>query len=201
MRALTVRHKSRDMRLIGLIFLVSYVFTDSHWEASALLSNSFLLVGVILVSLAAILRAWSILYIAGYKQKFLVTEGPFSICRNPIYLSTVLGFSGIALDTETITYPILAFIFFLAYFLIQVRGEEARLASLHGERYLAYCRRTPRLIPNFRLLDEPREYVVRPAEFRRWLADAVWFIWGLGLVEFIDSLHDVGLLPVIFHLY
>ena len=57
------------------------------------------------------------------------------------------------------------------------------------------------MIPNFDLLDEPREYLVRPAEFRRWLADGVWFIWGLGLIVFIQEFHEIGVLPTVVRVY
>ena len=201
MRTLALRHKSRDVRLIGFIFVAACLFTDSVWETAPIVDNALLLSGIVLISVAALLRAWSLLYIAGYKQTYLITQGPFSICRNPIYLSSILGLFGLALDTGTFIYPALALITFLLYFHTQVKGEEAKLRDLHGDRYLAYCARTPRLIPNFDLLDEPTEYVVRPAEFRRWLIDAVWFFWGLGLIQFAEQLHEVGLLPVLVRVY
>lgn len=94
-----------------------------------------------------------------------------------------------------------AFVEFSLYFLGQVKSEEETLLKRHGDRFLAYCNRTPRLIPNFDLLDEPAEYTVRPAEFRRWIGDSVWFIVGLGLMEFTDTLHETGVLPVFIHPY
>lgn len=201
MRIIAIRNKSRDIRLIAVAFVAACLFTDSRWETSPLVSSALSLSGILLVSVAALLRAWSLLYIAGYKNMYLIMHGPFSICRNPIYLSTVLGFFGIALDTSTITYPVISLVAFSSYFFVQVKAEEASLLRRHGDRFLAYCKRTPQLIPNFKLLDEPAEYVVRPAEFRRWIADAVWFILGLGLMEFIDTLHETGVLPVFVHLY
>jgi protein-S-isoprenylcysteine O-methyltransferase Ste14 len=201
MRSIAIRHKSRDVRLIGILFIAACLFTDSAWNTSPLIDNALLLSGIVFVSVAALLRAWSILYIAGYKQKYLITQGPFSICRNPIYLSTVLGFFGISLNTGTFTYPALALAAFLAYFYAQVKAEEAKLLQLHGDRFRAYCARTPRLIPNFDLLDEPAEYTVQPAQFRRWLADAVWFFWGLGIIQFASELHEIGVLPVLFRIY
>lgn len=201
MHILAIRSKSRDVRLIGCSFIVACLFTESAWETAPIVDSVLFFSGIFLVSVAALLRAWSILYIAGYKQRYLITQGPFSICRNPIYLSTVLGFFGLALDTGTITYPIIALIAFLLYFYTHVRSEETKLLALHGDRYVAYCRRTPRLIPDFSLLDEPAEYQVRPAEFRRWLTDAIWLFLGLGLIEFAGELHELGVLPILTHFY
>lgn len=70
----------------------------------------------------------------------------FPICRNPIYLSLSSGF-GIALNTGTLTYPLLALAALLAYFHTQVRAEEVKLLKLHGERYRAYCARRLGLYP------------------------------------------------------
>src|SRR6266545_8257978 len=36
------------------------------------------------------LRFWATLYIGGRKSDFAVNEGPYSICRHPLYLGSVL---------------------------------------------------------------------------------------------------------------
>lgn len=201
MRLLAVRNKARDVRFAAVGLFGLAVFIDGRWNASPLVGGVLLASGVLLTGFAFVLRAWAVLYIAGYKTERLITQGPFSICRNPIYLSTLMGAFGIALDTGTFSLPLFVLLGGASYLHVQIRGEERKLLEKHGPLFEAYCRRTPRLVPDFRLLDQPSDYVVRPAAFQRWLADALWFIWGIGIVELIEALHETGVLPVLWHVY
>lgn len=52
-------------------------------------------IGMILIVLGVIGRFWATLYIGGHKNKDVITDGPYSICRHPLYLFSsiaVLGF-------------------------------------------------------------------------------------------------------------
>jgi hypothetical protein len=42
---------------------------------------------------------------------------------------------------------------------------------------------------------------VRPVHFRNHLLDALWFVWGLGLLELIESVHMYQLLPTLVRWY
>lgn len=39
---------------------------------------------------------------------------------------------------------------------------------------------------------------VNPAAFTHNMVDALWFIWFIGIFEFIGGLHEAGILPVWF---
>ena len=39
---------------------------------------------------------------------------------------------------------------------------------------------------------------VNPAAFTHNIVDALWFIWFIGIFEFISGLHGAGILPVWF---
>ena len=45
----------------------------------------------------ATLRWWSTLYIGGHKQKSVVSAGPYSVSRNPLYLGSFLLWLSLAL--------------------------------------------------------------------------------------------------------
>ena len=51
------------------------------------------------------------------------------------------------------------------------------------------------------MLKEPEEYTVKPIIFKRHLFDAVWFIWLVGILEVIEALHKMDVLPTLFTLY
>lgn len=77
----------------------------------------------------------------------LVTGGPFSVIRNPIFSGMLLFWAGVALvvpNVVTLLAPIVAF----AGIEMQVRMvEEPYLLRTHGEAYRRYGERTGRLLP------------------------------------------------------
>ncbi len=80
--------------------------------------------------------------------KNLVTEGMFSICRNPLYVGNVLIYSGVFLihgNPAVMTAGILLFCFMYQCI---VYAEEAFLEAKFGEGYEAYCTDVPRWIPS-----------------------------------------------------
>jgi protein-S-isoprenylcysteine O-methyltransferase Ste14 len=77
----------------------------------------------------------------------LVTGGWFSLCRNPIYTSMLVGWTGFALMVPT--WLGIAAVAVIAIGLeIQVRYvEEPYLTRAHGERYRDYASRVGRFLP------------------------------------------------------
>lgn len=77
----------------------------------------------------------------------LVTDGPFSVVRNPIYAAMIPAFMGVALlapDAVTIAGAILLI---LALQLQTRHVEEPYLLAVHGEQYIAYATQVGRFIP------------------------------------------------------
>ena len=104
-------------------------------------------VGAVLVAVGVLGRIWATLYIAGRKNQQLVTHGPYSICRNPLYLFSTLIVCGVLclFGNALLALPI-AVIYCLTYG-VTIRQEEARLQHLFAEDYTAYKRNVPRLVP------------------------------------------------------
>jgi len=185
--------------LIGVLVLL--LLSDSYWRNSGSLLNVLFPLGVFLAAIGAVGRLWCSVYISGYKTNFLITDGPYAMTRNPLYFFSLIGVIGVALVTETLTLPIVLGAGFVFYYPSVVLGEEGRLAAIHGQDYQDYCQKTPRFFPSFSSLTEPEEYMVRPAIIRKSFIDAIWFIWGIGVIEVIKALHDAAILPVYFRLY
>ena len=76
----------------------------------------------------------------------LQTNGPFSLCRHPIYGGLLITCLGLSLITAS--YPRLLFSAFLLLALdAKAAVEEDFLVAKHGESYVSYRIITPKFIP------------------------------------------------------
>ena len=190
---------SRIAAAISLFFLCS---TQSYWETkSETFSSSLFFIGMILVAIASLGRTWCSLYIAGYKDNRLVTEGPYSICRNPLYFFSMIGVVGIGCATETLTFPIVFIILFALYYPFVIKGEEKRLAQIFGVEFEEYTKRVPAFFPRLSTFAEPENYSVKPVVYRRHIFSALWFIWIVGIVDVIEGMKEIGLFTPLWSLY
>jgi protein-S-isoprenylcysteine O-methyltransferase Ste14 len=187
--------------LVIFIIAVLLLSGDKLETRSPLVEAVLFMFGCFLIGIASLGRMWCSLYIAGHKTKDLVIEGPYSICRNPLYFFSMLGGTGVGFVTETITIPVVILILFALYYPYVISFEEKKLLQLHGQQYEDYFRDVPRFWPKWSLLKEPQEYTMSPVTFKKHLFSAVWFIWLIGIMETIEAFHEMNLLPAFFTLY
>lgn len=183
--------------MLGILLL----FSASRWEVVKLYGTIIFAVGAVMIGIATVGRLWCNLYICGRKSSELITTGPYSMCRNPLYFFSLIGAVGVGLTTETISIAVLLLIVFSMYYPFVIRSEEKRLSEIHGSQYRQYRENTPAFIPSLRRFHEPDEYVVKAALFRKSLFDAMWFVWLIGIMEIIEALHESHILPVFIMLY
>lgn len=187
-------------RLFSIIIVVLLLISTSRWEGRCW-DGVLILFGTVLVAAGIIGRLWCTVYIAGYKSDTLVTVGPYSMCRNPLYFFSLLGMLGVGLASETFTIPLLMLLFYAIYYPFTISYEENKLQRMHGNIFIEYCKTTPRFWPSFKSFIEPAEYKVNPTIFRKSMFDASWFLILIGIMELAESLHDSGVLPVNLKLY
>jgi len=187
-------------RLFVAVLIVLILFSANKWEETYVASILFAC-GCFLVAIASVGRLWCSLYIGGYKKKVLITEGPYSMCRHPLYFFSFLGAVGIGLSTETFLITFVISFGYAIYYRFVMHSEEAVLLKKHGDAYRNYRDATPAFFPRLSLLREPETYTVNPQIFRKHAFDALWFMWIVGIIEIIEVFHDLGALPVIFKIY
>ena len=103
-------------QIFAVLLLVTICISGSLWEDRApLVSTTLFLLGVIMVSIASLGRLWCSVYIAGYKTDHLVTEGPYPICRNPLFFS-LIGVPGDGVAYETLLVPVVLISVFTIFY-------------------------------------------------------------------------------------
>ena len=192
--------------MISRIFafaLVAVILVSSSAleERLPFFSTLLFFIGIVLVGVASIGRLWCSLYIAGYKTDTLITQGPYSMCRNPLYFFSLVGAVGVGLATETVLIPTVILLSFAAYYPFVIKSEEAVLLTIHGTAYSTFCQTVPRFFPRLSQMTEPDEYVVKPKVYRRHMFDALWFVWSIGFLEIVKELHAWHILPTVFNIY
>jgi protein-S-isoprenylcysteine O-methyltransferase Ste14 len=180
-------------RIIVAGFLLLILYTDSAHRQS-IWSQVLFGTGIILIGIAAVGRVWCALYIGGYKNCDLVTAGPYSMTRNPLYFFSLLGFIGIGCATRTVTFALLFLLMFGFIYPSVIRREENFLHIKFGSAYDEYCKKTPRFFPAVRMPTEPEIYIVNPRNFRHALADVIWFFWMVAIIEWLDVFRELGML-------
>lgn len=168
-------------RLIALIAILLFIVSGSAWEGGWLEPVMFVL-GSFLVAMGMLGRLWSAFYIGGYKTRKLITEGPYSMCRHPLYFFSFVAMMGIGLTTCTLAIPVLLGVFFAMYYPAVIRSERARLIQTHGDAYMEYANKVPAFWPKFGQLQEPESYTANPAIFRKEMGSALWFVVALGAI-------------------
>jgi protein-S-isoprenylcysteine O-methyltransferase Ste14 len=182
---------------LGALLVAPLIFTMNP-AFSGDGSDTIEKIGVALVLVCVTGRMWSILYIGSRKNRELVTKGPYSVTRNPLYFFSVIGAVGVGLYMGSL---VMAFALGLAFYLafLTTAAKEARhLEALFGDRYRHYARSTPMFWPKPSLYEEGQETLFSPAALRRTFLDGLVFFAAFPVIEIIENLKDAGYLPMLF---
>jgi protein-S-isoprenylcysteine O-methyltransferase Ste14 len=178
---------------MGIAFLL---MSGSYWPNGEWAHETIQWVGFALVFLCIFGRTWSSMYIGGLKNRKLVTDGPYSVCRNPLYLFSIIGAVGVGAEVGSIVIALICGIFAWVIFLLTAKREEPALLATFGDEYRRYCARVPRFIPKWSLWHGPDTIEVRPKVVIRTFLHALAFFIATPVAEGIDYLHAFSGLPV-----
>ena len=174
--------------------------TPLSWQSDGLIGLVLDSLGFVLVVVAAFGRIWSSLYISGYKEDRVVTEGPYAIVRNPLYVFSFLGALGLGLATKHVAVLAVITGAFILYYPLVVLTEERDLQRKFGKDYWDYASRTPRFFPFRFQLVEPDTYPVRPRHVRRSLQQIILFFWFFLILHLVAALQQGGTLTNLYAL-
>ncbi len=195
------RPRLRILRLCAVLGIGGLSLTRPAWNEASAIHELIEHIGLALVLLCIVGRLWSILYIGGRKNAELVVSGPYSITRNPLYLFSTIGATGIGFMFGSLA---AACLFGSTTYIVLLRTalqEERFLRSRFGPAYHAYASRTPRFWPNPMLYQEARGTTFSPKIVRRTLREACLLLLFFPLIEAFEYLQAEGSLPTLLWIY
>lgn len=126
-------------------FVHDPLYAAARWAAAA----------IALACLAATIRCWARMgsnwrmAVTHEPGQVLITDGPFSRIRHPIYAFSILLM--ICTMVAVPTAPVLVLgVMHIALMAVKARNEERHLRATYGSAYETYAARTGRFLPRFR---------------------------------------------------
>jgi protein-S-isoprenylcysteine O-methyltransferase Ste14 len=146
------------LRLVVVLLIATVLRSPSlreflaETQRSASRSNTLSWTGVALCVLGfglAISARWHLgrnwgMPMSQKEQPELVTSGPYSLIRHPIYTGLILAMLGSAIGVN-VSWALLVPV--SVYFILSARREETVMLQLFPEQYAAYMARTGMLVP------------------------------------------------------
>ena len=180
------------LRALALCILPTPLFIRPYYD-DTLLGDVMEQAGVILIVACVFGRCWTILYIGGRKNEILVMTGPYSICRNPLYLFSTIGVLGFGLMLQSLIYAALMTSLVFLIFVWTIRKEEVFLRQKFGEIYATYADRTPRIVPtNIKIINHALSVTINVQVLKRTFLDSILFILLIPISEVFEFLREVN---------
>jgi len=156
--------------------------------------------GIMLIMVGIFGRLWSILYIGGRKSAEVVSVGPYSVTRNPLYLFSSVAAVGAGAQTGSLWVALAFGVLCALAFHVVIRREEGYLAGKLGATYRDYLARVPRFLPNPFIYRDLDIVSFEPRIFKRTLIDGLVFLVSIPFFEALEWGQQSGSIPVLLSL-
>lgn len=152
--------KIRSFTPIPFILALLY-FAQPTWYTAA--------IGTLFIIVGEFLRIWAVGYAGPSTRartlgaaRALVTTGPYSYVRNPLYLGNFLLSLGICVIANVYWLVAVLIVGYFSQYLPIIALEEAYLLESCGAVYQAYRAAVPRLLPHLRPYPHPSPHDFSP---------------------------------------
>ncbi len=150
-------------------------------------------IGILFIAIGEFLRIWAVGYAGGSTRattlgaaRDLVTTGPYSYVRNPLYLGNFLLSFGICIVSNVLWLIPILIVGYLIQYLPIITVEESYLLESCGSVYQTYQEQVPRFLPYFRPYAHPSHHdfsLARAFKSERRTLTAIVCVIGFILVR------------------
>ena len=187
------------LRLAFVPVVLVAVFVRPSWSMESTVAFVVESGGYFFLLAGLAIRIWCTFYIGGRKSIELITTGPYSMCRNPLYMGTFLLAIGAGLCFENLLMLLLVVVIVVPVHAIVIRMEETYLESLFAEQYRTYKQAVPRFLPRFSSYNSPDLLSVPVRAIRRIAVDTVGVLLLPQVEDLLELLHLHGVLPILWY--
>ena len=145
---------SRSLIALSTFLSLAIAFLFASSGIASLPTGAFY-IGIGLMIAGILLRQWSIAVLGRYfsrtvgvqEGQVVVDRGPYRLVRHPAYTGSLLTIVGLGFVLQSWGAVLVLIAFFGVAFGYRIHVEEGVLTSKLGDEYVAYTKRTKRLIP------------------------------------------------------
>ncbi|MCJ7639969.1 MAG: isoprenylcysteine carboxylmethyltransferase family protein [Euryarchaeota archaeon] len=145
---------SRSLIALSTFLSLTIAFLFASSGIASLPTGAFYF-GIGLMIAGILLRQWSIAVLGRYfsrtvgvqEGQVVVDRGPYRLVRHPAYTGSLLTIVGLGFVLQSWGAVLVLIAFFGVAFGYRIHVEEGVLTSKLGDEYVAYTKRTKRLIP------------------------------------------------------
>ncbi|MDG3039707.1 methyltransferase family protein [Roseicyclus marinus] len=186
---LPVNQKRRILvlRLVFVAALPLILFVQPRIPIGTFQHEAIEAVGLGLLLIGVLGRLWSILYVGSVKNRELMRSGPYSMTRNPLYVFSTIGMTGIGLMLGAVFFAVLLGGLTFAILYVTASREAGFLRATFGDAYTDYAREVPFFWPDPRLYKSTDSVTFSSRALRNTLFDALGFLAAIPVVELIDA--------------
>lgn len=185
------------LRLGSLPVILLAIFVRPDWKHEEEASFIIEFVGYLFLLFGLCIRVWSILYIGGKKSKKLTMDGPYSICRHPLYIGTFSIVIGAGLCFENIPMLLATILIMVPIHLVVAKMEDEHLAELFPEEYPEYKKLVPAYLPRFANYNTPETIEIPIRSITRVVIDTVGVLMIPQAEDLLELLQEHHLVPVL----
>ncbi|WOC15084.1 methyltransferase family protein [Pseudochrobactrum sp. MP213Fo] len=196
------RYQARRRIAVALIIALLFcalLFVRSAWQRG--IHEYIEAFGLGFIMMAILGRMWCTLHIGGHKGANIIRTGPYSVSRNPLYVFSTIGAFGIGCMTGSLIIALLLAVVCYITFMFVIMAEEGYLENTFGQAYRDYKLDVPRFFPNFSGYKDVETLTIRPKTLYNTFFDGLVFFIAYPVFEFVEYLQNIGVIPVLLHVY
>jgi protein-S-isoprenylcysteine O-methyltransferase Ste14 len=191
------RRKRELLMAVGTA-VAALAFVSSYWRGSwPAFYEAIEWAGIILILICIAGRTWCTAYIGGRKKRELVTTGPYSVVRNPLYVFTLIGAVGVGFQFGSLVVGAIVPAATYLVFRPVVMQEEAYLAASFPDEFRQYSTRVQRLWPNVSKWRGEVAIVMPVRVMLRTFVEACLFLTAIPIAEGIEALQARDVIPAL----
>lgn len=186
------RRRKQIIRLGAVALLALAVTSQAVMPPDSLGRDMIEGIGIAAIVLCIFGRGWCALYIGGRKKTELVMTGPYSMCRNPLYVFSIIGAFGAGAQSGSIMMALIFAIGCWWVFRSVVRHEERLLRDRFGVLFARYENYTPRFCPTWYRWQDEETLVCHPSLYLCTMRDALWFLISVPVFAGVKLMQEQG---------